>query len=182
MSMNWWCHLSISWVRRSPGKGNGNTLQYSCLENPMNRGTWWATVHGVTKNQTQLLCVNCNKHTHCYVWVPGVREDWSESCSVVSNSLQSHGVHRILQARVPEWVAFPFSRGPFQPRDREKTGRFLIRWRRIRELSQIPNKTSGIFPFTGGNILSPMKESEDDLYYGDWNQQNWVDQCNIDKK
>ena len=34
---------------RSPGEGNGNPLQYSCLENPMDRGAWWATVHGVTK-------------------------------------------------------------------------------------------------------------------------------------
>ena len=34
---------------RSPGEGDGNPLQYSCLENPMDRGTWWATVHGVTK-------------------------------------------------------------------------------------------------------------------------------------
>ena len=32
---------------RSPGAGNGNPLQYSCLENPMDRGAWWATVHGV---------------------------------------------------------------------------------------------------------------------------------------
>ena len=34
---------------RSPGGGNGNSLQYSCLENPMARGAWWATVHGVAK-------------------------------------------------------------------------------------------------------------------------------------
>ena len=34
---------------RSPGEGNGNPLQYSCLENPMNRGGWWATVYGITK-------------------------------------------------------------------------------------------------------------------------------------
>ena len=34
---------------RSPGEGNGNLLQYSCLENPMDRGTWWATVHGVAR-------------------------------------------------------------------------------------------------------------------------------------
>ena len=33
----------------SPGVGNGNSLQYSCLENPMERGAWWATVHRVTK-------------------------------------------------------------------------------------------------------------------------------------
>ena len=34
---------------RSPGKGNGNSLQYSCLGNPMDREAWWATVHGVAK-------------------------------------------------------------------------------------------------------------------------------------
>ena len=34
---------------RSPGEGNGNPLQYSCLENPMDRGSWWAIVHGVAK-------------------------------------------------------------------------------------------------------------------------------------
>ena len=41
----------------SPGGGNGNPFQYSCLENPMDRGAWWATVHGVTKSQARL------KHT-----------------------------------------------------------------------------------------------------------------------
>ena len=39
---------------RSPREGNDNPLQFSCLENPMDGGAWWATVHGVTKNQTQL--------------------------------------------------------------------------------------------------------------------------------
>ena len=39
---------------RSPGGGNGNPLQYSCLENPMDRGAWWVTVHRVTKSQTWL--------------------------------------------------------------------------------------------------------------------------------
>ena len=36
-------------LERSPGEGNGNPLQYSCLENPKDRGAWWATVHGVAK-------------------------------------------------------------------------------------------------------------------------------------
>ena len=36
------------------GGGHGNPLQYSCLENPMDRGAWWATFHGVTKSQTRL--------------------------------------------------------------------------------------------------------------------------------
>ena len=39
---------------RSPQEGNGNPLQYSCLENPVDRGPWWATVHRVAKSRTQL--------------------------------------------------------------------------------------------------------------------------------
>ena len=42
---------SIPWSGRSPGEGNGNPLQYSCLENPMDRGAWWAAVHGVVKSR-----------------------------------------------------------------------------------------------------------------------------------
>ena len=45
---------SIPGSGRSPGEGNGNPLQYSCLENSMDRGAWWATVHGVAKSWTQL--------------------------------------------------------------------------------------------------------------------------------
>ena len=45
---------SIPGLGRSPGEGNGNPLQYSYLENPMDRGAWRATVHGVAKNQTRL--------------------------------------------------------------------------------------------------------------------------------
>ena len=44
----------IPGLGRSPGEGNGNPLQYSCLENSTDTGAWWATVHGLTKNQTQL--------------------------------------------------------------------------------------------------------------------------------
>ena len=45
---------SISGLGRSLGEGNGNTLQYYCLENPMDRGVWWAAVHGVTESRTRL--------------------------------------------------------------------------------------------------------------------------------
>ena len=45
---------SIPGLGRFPGEGNGNPLQYSCLENPMGRGVWQATVHGITKSWTQL--------------------------------------------------------------------------------------------------------------------------------
>ena len=43
---------SILGLERSPGEGHGNPLQYSCLKNSMDRGAWWATVHGVTKSWT----------------------------------------------------------------------------------------------------------------------------------
>ena len=44
----------IPGLGRSPGEGNGYSLQYSCLENSTDRGAWWATVHGVAKSWTQL--------------------------------------------------------------------------------------------------------------------------------
>ena len=43
---------SVPGSGRCPGEGSGYSLQYSCLGNPMNRGAWWATVHGVAKGQT----------------------------------------------------------------------------------------------------------------------------------
>ena len=46
--------IPIPGLGRSPGEGNGNPLQYSCLENPMDGGAWWATVHRVAKSWTQL--------------------------------------------------------------------------------------------------------------------------------
>ena len=49
---------SIAGSGRSLGEGNGNPLQYSCLENPMDGGAWLATVHGVTKSRTQLSDFN----------------------------------------------------------------------------------------------------------------------------
>ena len=45
---------SIPGLGRSPGEGNGNPLQYSCLENSMDRGAWWAIVHGLAKSRTRL--------------------------------------------------------------------------------------------------------------------------------
>ena len=52
---------------RSPGAGHGNPLQYSCLENPMERGTWWVTFHAVTKSQRlqkRLSTHHAHTHTH----------------------------------------------------------------------------------------------------------------------
>ena len=54
---------------RSPGEGSDNPLQYACLENPMDRGAWWATVPGVTKSWTRLsmhACTHTHTHTHTH--------------------------------------------------------------------------------------------------------------------
>ena len=60
---------SITGSGRSPGGGNENPLQYSCLENCMNGGAWWATVHGITKSQTQHVprthALTLVKHAAC---------------------------------------------------------------------------------------------------------------------
>ena len=58
---------SIPGLGRSPRGGNGNPLQYSCLGNSMDRGTWWATVHGDAKSQT--LNTHAHSHTHIYMCV-----------------------------------------------------------------------------------------------------------------
>ena len=48
---------------RSPGEGNGNRLYYSCLDDPIDRGAWWATVHGVTKELDMTYQLNSNNTT-----------------------------------------------------------------------------------------------------------------------
>ena len=63
---------SIPGSGRSPGEGNGSSLQYSCLENPMDRGAWRATVHGVAKSQTWLSDFT---FTYKRLWLP--------SCSLI---------------------------------------------------------------------------------------------------
>ena len=58
---------SVLGLGRSPGGGHGNPHEYSCLENPMDRGAWRATVHGITKSQTQLhRLTHTHTHTHSY--------------------------------------------------------------------------------------------------------------------
>ena len=82
---------SISGWGRSPGEGSGNPLQDSCLENPMDGGAWWATVHGVTKNKigwgdfpggrvVKTLCCQCRGHGF---------EPWSGNKDPTSHSVQS---------------------------------------------------------------------------------------------
>ena len=75
----------IPGLGRSPVKGNGKLLQYSCLGNPMDRGAWQATVHGVTKNQTWISnWTTTNYLGHCKV-------KWSESqsCLILCHPMDS---------------------------------------------------------------------------------------------
>ena len=58
---------SIPVSGRSPGGGHGNLLQYFCLENPVDRGTWWVTVNKVAKSQTGPKLLSTHTHTHTSV-------------------------------------------------------------------------------------------------------------------
>ena len=78
---------SIPGSVRSPGEGNGNPLQYSCLENSMDGGAWWATVHRVTKSQTWLSNFgslhfpggSAGKESACNAGDPGLIPGWGRS-------------------------------------------------------------------------------------------------------
>ena len=88
-------------IPRSGGsteEGNGNPLQYSCLENPMDRGAWWPTVHGGHKESDTTEQAHMHTHTSLYITlIEGGALVWdvleSETCSVMSNSLLSHGLY-----------------------------------------------------------------------------------------
>ena len=151
------------------GEGNGTPLQYSCLENPMDGGAWWAAVHGVTKSQTRLsdfpftfhfhsLETAMATHSSVLAWrIPGmgepgglrstrshrVRHDWSDlaaaaavpqSCTTLGDRMDCSlpGSLWILQRRILEWVAIPFSRESSRPRDQTQVswiaGRFFTIW------------------------------------------------------
>ena len=58
---------SVPGSGRSPGEGNGNPLQYSCLGNPTDRGAWWATVRGDAKSRTQLSNSFFHFYTYSYM-------------------------------------------------------------------------------------------------------------------
>ena len=87
-------HFSVSCI----GEGNGNPLQYSCLENSMGRGAWWATVHGVAKSQTQLSDFPFTFHFHA------LKKEMATHSSVLAwripgtgepDGLPSMGSHRV---------------------------------------------------------------------------------------
>ena len=77
----------------SLGEGHGNTLQYSCLENPMDGGAWWATVHGVAKSRTRLSNFTLTFHVHA------LEEEMATHSSVLAWRIpgtgESGGSHRV---------------------------------------------------------------------------------------
>ena len=87
--------IQIGEVGCDCGEGNGTLLQYSCLENPMDRGAWWAAVHGVTKSRTQLSHFTFIFHFHALekemtttpVLLPGESQGWG---SLVGCHLWGH--------------------------------------------------------------------------------------------
>ena len=101
--------------RRSPGGGNGNPLQYSCLEKPMDRGAWWATVHRVTKSQTPLKrlcpyaefhCCHCSLRSFLLCWF------WLLTLSV-SQKIHGSSEETLFYLQMP--VFFPFSKAMVFP-------------------------------------------------------------------
>ena len=87
--------------------------QYSCLENPMEGGAWWATVHMVAEflgpGLLSLLCIHAYSLSSC-----------PTLCDPMNYSLPGSSVHGILQARILEWVAMTSSKRSSQPRDRTR--------------------------------------------------------------
>ena len=81
-------------------EGNGNPIQYSCLENPMDRGAWWATVHGVTKSRTWLS--DFTHFTYCTL-----------SKTLVMNSYHPLGITRVNQSGWPSLFFCPSKRKRF---------------------------------------------------------------------
>ena len=117
----------------SVGEWNGNPFQYSCLENPMDRGAWWATVHGVAKSRTRLSdFTSLHQYLKSRYWSVYIKWKCQSVvwlCSPMVCSPRGHPVHG---ARILEWVSIPFSRGSAWPWDPTQVscigGRFFIVW------------------------------------------------------
>ena len=130
---------SIPGLERSPGVGNGNPLQYFCLENPMDREAWWSTVHEITKSDMTEHTEHSGKVSKpCSVSEEGwtiidksyrklqtavcARAKSLPSCLTLCDPVEcsppGFSVHGILQAKILERVAMASSRGASRLRDR----------------------------------------------------------------
>ena len=79
---------------RSPGEGNGNPLQCSCLENPMDGGAWWATIHGVAKSRTQLSNLTS---LHFVVWQKQIQNCEEIILQFLKNCVSHYAMNMQLQ-------------------------------------------------------------------------------------
>ena len=106
---------SIPGLGRSPGNGNGNPLQYSCLENSKDRGAWRAArSQRVRHNLVGHSQTRLNNH-HKLKCSLKMKVKVTQSCPTLCDPMD-YTVHEILQARMLEWVAVPFSGGSSQSR------------------------------------------------------------------
>ena len=101
---------SITGSGRSPGGEHGNPLQYSCLENPMDRGAWWATVQGVTKSQTGLKWSSTRawKMSKAWEWVLAscemvLKDEWDLSRKIAGKEQKE----KYVQKRKGKVIGFP---------------------------------------------------------------------------
>ena len=122
-------HFSLSCI----GEGNGNPLQYSCLENPRDGRAWWAAIYGVEQSWTRLKRPSSSssraKLSYLRLLPKRSKVFVLQLCPTLFNpmdrSLPGSSVHEILQERILEWVAIPFSRGSSQPRDQTRVPKVL---------------------------------------------------------
>ena len=77
----------IPGLGRSPGEGHSNTLQYSCLESPVDRGAWWATVHGVTKSEALAHTHTRNRSNSPFILLAFSCSSWAETVSVPTSAV-----------------------------------------------------------------------------------------------
>ena len=95
---------SIPGSGRSPGEGSGNPLQYSCMENPMDRGAWWVTVYGVAKSRTRL-----SDFIRIYIYIYGLQNSLFSQCSICGTVTNCH-LFFTLFVRILLLHCLPFQR------------------------------------------------------------------------
>ena len=91
-------HMSLRDLWELVGEGNGTPLQYSCLENPMDGGAWWAAVHGVAKSRTRLSDFTFTFHLHALEKEMATHSSvlaWRIPGSGEPGGLPSMGSHRV---------------------------------------------------------------------------------------
>ena len=88
---------------------NDNPLQYSCLDNPMDKGAWRAIVHGVMKSQTQLKQLSTHTHTAAAAAAKSL-QSCSTLCDPIDSSPPGSAIPGILQVKTLEWGAIAFSK------------------------------------------------------------------------